>query len=448
MNGTEEILKGEQPEQKGHLIDFIASSGNLILEVQEDRTGEVCPYRVDAAVLRVKSRYFDRLLDPKKFTEGRQTSATLAALGDLDLRDDPSVLARLPRVRVTDVGRISHVSSIRKLCADFLQVLHGGQLSSESMPLANLANLAVVADRFDALETVAEYAQKHRLMQAVDGKSRRQTGGLLEEKARQRILVGLLLDHPDWVTIHSKPLITLGSMRWAEADADDRKALWWDLPQGVEDELLIRREYALETIESIYTYFIQLYSSNERQCKLGYDSSPQCDSFQLGEMVRFLTRNKLVDWSGKLLGKDTTSTSFTLSLDHVLDTLRKCPSYQIDRNHAHCGLRSRLMPLLELIEPYISSNSRMTEIGICGDCWRRTRHEYSWAEAKPPVSWSRDAASRSNVVRHMNGHGDRCLQSHIAVRDMFTAVTRDWTTQDGPRDIFSSRPTLGMKKIP
>ena len=56
------------------------------------------------------------------------------------------------------------------------------------------------------------------------------------------------------------------------------------------EELLCRREYLLETIGSVQNYFVNLYTFQPNQCRLGYDTSPACNSFQLGEMIRFFAR--------------------------------------------------------------------------------------------------------------------------------------------------------------
>lgn len=54
----------------------------------------------------------------------------------------------------------------------------------------------------------------------------------------------------------------------------------------------------MTALSSIPAHFLELYTHRTRnglrQCKLGYDSSSACDSFQLGEMVKFLVSKNLL----------------------------------------------------------------------------------------------------------------------------------------------------------
>ncbi|KAL1598915.1 hypothetical protein SLS60_008060 [Paraconiothyrium brasiliense] len=267
----------------------VAMAGDLVLDVSQAEGAPQFSYRVDSKTLRESSRYFDNLLSDR-FSEGEQLSAALAALkraGHSNLADAP--IDALPRVTIVDVGRTS-VSTIRELLADFLRAIHGEDLSVAAPPVPNLANLAVVADRFDATETLSRYVRRKRYGALLDAKSAkgRISTGMTEERVRQKLLVGLLFDHAPWVTRYSKHLILRDSSQWQPGvEEDHTRPLWWNLPNGVEDELIQRREYILETINSLQSHFLKLYTSGERQCKLGYDTSIQCDSFQLGEMAPY-----------------------------------------------------------------------------------------------------------------------------------------------------------------
>ena len=100
--------------------------------------------------------------------------------------------------------------------------------------------------------------------------------------------------------------------------------------------MIQRREYILDTLQSIQTHFIKLYTLGERQCKLGYGSSIQCDSFQLGEMMRFFHRVDTFPLRGSIFNPDGT-TQYQGDIERLIDALRQCPEYQIDANHKHCG---------------------------------------------------------------------------------------------------------------
>ena len=415
---------------------LVAPSGDLILDVSQEEGSQQYSYRVDSKVLQQNSRYFENLLSDR-FSEGQKLAAALKDLklaGHASLEDAP--IERLPRIPIVNAGRIaiSKASSIRNLVADFLRAIHGLDLAVSNPPVANIANLAVVADRFDAADCMARYVQKKKFLQLTEAKSKgRASPVLTEERVRQKLLIGLLLDHPSWVTRYSKYLIIRDSSQWQPDVVEDHtKALWWDIPNGLEDEMIQRREYTLETINSLQAHFLRLYTSGDRQCKLGYDTSLQCDSFQLGEMIRFFTKIDTLRMQGKIYD-NTEPTYYQGDTERLLSTLRQTSSYQVDSNHAHCGLRVRIMPLLDLLQDHLSLSTGNSDIGICGDCWAGHRSEYAWSLAKRPVLWtvprhlSTSRAPTNGAAKRQQNMPGGCLGRHLAVRDLFMAVERNWT---------------------
>ena len=212
----------------------IAPGGDLILEVSQEEQGAQFLYRVDAAILQQQSRYFENLLSDR-FSEGQALKVAIEALPNI--ANAPS--EHLHKISIINVGRISKITSIQNLVADLLRALHGQDLSVASPPLANLANLAVVADRFDALACLIKYVRRKKYMQLLDAKSKsRPPASLSEEKIRQKLLIGLLFDHPSWVTKYSKHLMMQDSAQWRPGfEPDNTLALWWDIPWGVEGEV-------------------------------------------------------------------------------------------------------------------------------------------------------------------------------------------------------------------
>ncbi|KAF2660040.1 hypothetical protein K491DRAFT_675075 [Lophiostoma macrostomum CBS 122681] len=413
----------------------IDPDGDLILEVRQDKESARFAFRVDSSVLQRNSPYFERLLSDH-FREGQEFAATRNALrlaGYSNIAEVPA--EALPTIELIDVGRISKVSSIQNLVADFLRAVHSLDLPAHP-PIANLANLAVVADRFECVPYIARFVQRKRYIQAIDAKTKsRSSTSLPEERVRQKLLIGLLFDHPPWVTKYSKQLILGDSSQWRPGVVvDDTAALWWDLPRNVEDELVKRREYILETVNSLQAHFLKKYASGERQCKLGYDSSVQCDSFQLGEMIRFFSRLGTLRLQGTIYDPRE-PTWHTGDIGRLLESLRQCPSYQIDRNHSHCGLRTRLLPLLDLIQNQLSLDTASLDISICADCWNSNR-EYAWSLAKRPVLWIQPTSTGNRSLAPTftkKGHQrtpSSCLGRHIVVREMFMAQERDWTARD------------------
>ncbi|KAF1927086.1 uncharacterized protein M421DRAFT_101903 [Didymella exigua CBS 183.55] len=423
------------PDEDDLLV--IAFGGDLVLDVSQEEGSQQYSYRVDSKILQQNSRYFENLLS-ERFSEGQKLAAALQDLklaGHASLGDTP--IENLPRISIVNAGRIaiSKASSIRNLIADFLRAIHGLDLAVFNPPVANIANLAVVADRFDAVDCVAKYVQRKKFMQLTEAKAKGRTSPTLtEERARQKLLIGLLLDHPPWVTRYSKHLIMRDSVQWqADAEEDHTKALWWDIPNGLEDEMIQRREYILETVNSLQAHFLRIYTSGDRQCKLGYDTSLQCDSFQLGEMIRFFTKIDTLRMQGKIYD-NTEPTYYQGDIERLLSTLRQISSYQVDSNHAHCGLRVRLMPLLDMLQEHLSLSTGNLDIGICGDCWAQHRSKYAWSLAKRPILWTiprhlpvtRPVATDGSAKRQLNGHAV-CPGRHLAVRDLFMAAERNWT---------------------
>jgi len=222
--------------------------------------------------------------------------------------------------------------------------------------------------------------------------------------------------------------------------------LWWDLPRGIEEELVCRRGYLLDMLESLQSHFIKLYSSTDRQCKLGYDTSPQCDSFQLGEMLRFFQRIDTLRLEGTLAAKDGIN-AYSGDIERIIDALYSCPSYQINQHHSHCGLRTRLEPLLDTLHPLIR-HSIVLDLGICGECWRLHRSDYAWTFAKQPVVWGRrKLPSLVTLMASVPLGSASCLARHERIREFCMAREKDWTDRDqeGEREENGRRFTLRMK---
>ncbi|PNS17399.1 Mitochondrial import inner membrane translocase subunit tim50 [Sphaceloma murrayae] len=414
-----------------HGVMIISESGDLVLEFKHEQdTLHTAKFRVKSSCVREKSSYFRLLLDPTGFEEGRRVADGISKFADQNVSEVSSAL--LPQITILDIGHVSPVKSITLLLADFLCLLHDQPVSNPHPPLTNLANLTVVADRFDALEPLRSYVHSSRLFSALDARNTKVKTPLTEDRLRQRALVGIYLDHPPWLLSSTQRLVQRCSVLASTASV----AAWHDLPFSLEDELHFRRCALLDTIQSLQSYFLAQYTSRTRQCRLGYDSSAACDSFQLGEMVKFFTRSGTLSLSGGLVSHPPLSAGDQSSahmkedfeppmhegdLLDLLEKLRMCPEYQIDSNHHHCGIRIRLLPALAVIEKAIEG------AGICADCWKDWRPEYSWREAKRPLIWRRE----ERAVMTGLDPARRCLNRHLGMRDMCLARDRVW---EKPRD--------------
>ena len=136
-------------------------------------------------------------------------------------------------------------------------------------------------------------------------------------------------------------------------------------------------------------------------------------------MIRFFSRVNLMRVQSVIYDVDTCSQIYTGDVYQLIGTLRQCPSYQIDSNHNRCGLRARLVPILESVE------EALTDVGVCAECWVQRRDDYAWSKAKRLPIWRRAGPQGLRI----SGRKGPCLGNH-PVRDMFTAVSRDWTARE------------------
>lgn len=102
------------------------------------------------------------------------------------------------------------------------------------------------------------------------------------------------------------------------------------------------------------------------------------------------------------------SEPFNGNINDIISRLRECTAYQIDENHTHCGLRTRLIPILNSLE--------LGQAAICFSCWDADRMKESWLENPELGSWT--YAKQSSA---------RGCEEHRRAKLMFTAETRDWT---------------------
>jgi hypothetical protein len=192
--------------------------------------------------------------------------------------------------------------------------------------------------------------------------------------------------------------------------------------QTAADELRYRRESVLQTLGSIPSHFLKLYTSGDRMCKLGYDSSVACDSFQLGEMVKFLTRVGALRLQSALLDTEEPP-HFAGDIERLVENLRRCPEYQINGDHAHCGLRTRLIPLMDWLQFWLDKDNGSPDLGLCAECWKSRRADYAWLGARRPLIWQRSDARANGIKGKAPG---RCSARQALVREMFVASDRNW----------------------
>lgn len=169
-----------------------------------------------------------------------------------------------------------------------------------------------------------------------------------------------------------------------------------------------RRLNLLQTLSSLQKQIFNLYIDKPNQCRLGYDTSPACNMFQLGQATRFFVQKGMTTMESGFIRESETGMMIGNTLD-VITTLRACPERQIDSNHQHCGVRSKLIAGLDLIVPLV-------QVGICGECWKQDSHAESWDRSPCGDKWLYAAPGRA-----LTG-----CEVHRRAKEMYTAKERDW----------------------
>lgn len=431
-NDQDNRCLGDDMSSASAVIEIYAK-GDLLLHVKHyNNIGQV--YRVSIAILRKASPYFDTLLDPKKFREGATVQNRLRELSKSydDVASTPT--SDLPHVSISDFGQVPKAKISESAFKLFLDILHNPATSVSVPRIHFIAILALVADRFDATGPISSYVSSSGWKNKPAKPDKNYKSDMqMELLRRQKLLIGLLLGFPDWVYHYSTELIYQGSEKWKSGLMDvDGEAPWWYLLNGIEgvylkvyvreervkliitEELFHRRGCIFETLSSIQSHFLHLYShiSPRPQCRLGYDSSWQCDSFQLGEMIRFFTRKGTLSMQNTF-GNVHDAPQYAGNVEDVISCLRQCPTYQVDKNHSHCGPRSRLERALASVVPSLSRT------GICLHCWKHNRGEDSWGDNPAGGRWYLGMARLPTV--HQDCH------DHRSIKAMCTADERDWT---------------------
>ena len=180
-------------------------------------------------------------------------------------------------------------------------------------------------------------------------------------------------------------------------------------------------------------------------------------------MIKFLTRKKLLSlipfqaaspYDPEYIWPEAYSGDI---IEDILRKLKECPSYQIDKNHSHCGLRARIQPGLEYIQ-YLTEGA----IGLGAVRWKTDRVLETWAVEKKR---GRDGKKSFVVAGEPVGEDERgrfdfvevqrrierrgmVVSIDVAAKDLFTAEKWIWTMEsdDGDGGVrFSAKSTPSLK---
>ncbi|RFU80120.1 hypothetical protein TARUN_2083 [Trichoderma arundinaceum] len=392
-------------------------------------------YRVNQDALKKHSQYFANLLSNSQFREASLIKEAHKKLADRKVKPADADAADLPWISITDDDEATKAAGREHAFEDILRIIHQKPVKVARAAMPEVTTMAVLADRFDCITIVARSLNGIRWpvtsTRAFTDENGRNTD--VEQTLREKILVSWLLGNGMKLHQAARELITRGSRLWSDyhEEHEELTAAWWHLPDGIEEELQYRRECVLNTIASVQRHFLNLYCSKERQCKLGYDSSAACDSFQLGQMLKFLISKNLlflVDFSPSSL--EAVPDGAMINIDELLATLKQCPSYQVDKHHTNCGLRIRIEPIIDYIRAMLSASGT----SIAHADWKKRRSEVSWTILRDSRH-SEDDGDGLNFVFTRAVANDQRLRYEGAMytdrlsKNLFTATSWDWTPE-------------------
>ncbi|KXG46339.1 uncharacterized protein PGRI_051950 [Penicillium griseofulvum] len=417
--GQHNGLSGQNgPQAGGEKSDIrvISANGDLILEYIAPADSSSSPtkhkWRVASELLISHSPYFQALLDPTKFSEGRQFSAQKQAWNETQIPDSVSHHA-LPTVRLPGVQSTSMCGGdaielfLKIICLDSFdeaeRVVFENDLKTQSTSL--VARMIDLADSLNSPRAVQDVLQKigylyGKTKPALLARFNSTLLSMKEDRIRQIIFISAFLDDSRLTRIMTHALLVVGSRYWINGlDGPEEESLRWKyLPNGLEEEVYRRRQYVLNTITDLQAHFLRVYGgleetdiarsaansrtlgaaftasahsllqSRQFQCRGGFNNASQCDLFQLGQMIRFFSICARTIFLGStLIDPDFDSTSN--DGDHIagesqppgppsditviIASIKQYPDYSIDEAHTGCGVRRRIMPALECIEKFV-----------------------------------------------------------------------------------------------
>ncbi|EER38032.1 conserved hypothetical protein [Histoplasma capsulatum H143] len=385
--GVAGALNRPQAGEGGHHVKktkLLCSDADVILEFTRSppprsRNFAQAKYRmgVSSTLLKESSMYFRVILDPDKFREGRELFEKTAQLGAKcgaggASMNDAVALVELPTISI-ELPLLAGVFDKADLVETFLKVLqfcgtnsHNDRQTEEILDhlgkqsISFVANLIVLSDKFggqQALKWVLNIplnGARKPVGQTLMSKTLRrlqasQIGD--EERTRHAIYVALLLGYNDEVAIFTHMLIIGGSREWMDGGRDGwvgiDRPLWWHLPNGIEDSNVV----GCTKIPAPATPFTWEKSSAF--------SAHELKPYILNPLYHHKSEEHITRSSNSPQPPSPPPTN----ISNILSSLRQCPEYQIDPNHAGCGLRRRLLPALDCLASFTTNHSNAA--GIC-----------------------------------------------------------------------------------
>ncbi|EEP78014.1 predicted protein [Uncinocarpus reesii 1704] len=298
-------------------------------------------FRTSSAILRKSCDYFQVLLDPTKFQEGRtflESKKRLEArYGSVESALYQAKIDELPEFTL-ELPPLSPKVTRHALLCDFFALLAtaedddpaSGQALYEDIakrPIFFLASLVALLDRYGALHL---FKRAMSIENTDDGPcvmpERRRLRDRLrtfrsheEERLREVVFLAYSIHDQKAFAFLTHRLVVDGSRMWRRIVDEGQSGIpiWWQLPGVIEQELEFRNQCILDTISDYQSHLLCAFGAStttskqkttslpstkrELQCRRVYENSRACDSFHLGEMIHFFsTRAKTLELQSTL----------------------------------------------------------------------------------------------------------------------------------------------------
>ncbi|KAJ5774932.1 hypothetical protein N7457_009828 [Penicillium paradoxum] len=409
---------GHQESTYSSSIEVISPNGDLILEYiasGDTSSSTKRKWQVASELLASNSPYFQALLDPTKFAEGRQFSAQKQAWNESQAANLASQHAlptvKLPGVLSTNLcGEDAIELFLKILCLDSFdeteRTIFEDALKTQSTSL--VARMIDLADSLSSPSVVRIVLQRigysyGKLKPSLLARFNSAHLSMKEDRIRQIIFISAFLDDTGLTRIMTHALLIMGSKFWINGleVPEEEPFRWRYLPNGLEEEIYYRRQCVLNTITDLQAHFLRVYGgledpdstrsaannrtlgaaftasahtllqSRQFQCRGGFNNASQCDIFQLGQMIRFFSMRARTIFLGSTLidpdfdltpneddhtiggGRNDQLPGPPSDITTIIASMKQYPDYAIDEAHTGCGVRRRIMPALECVEKFV-----------------------------------------------------------------------------------------------
>lgn len=149
-------------------------------------------------------------------------------------------------------------------------------------------------------------------------------------------------------------------------------------------------------------------------------------------MIKFLVSKNLlylVDYSASSINAVPDASS--VNIEELLNTLRQCPNYQVDKNHTNCGPRVRIGPVLDYMQSMLSASV----VALLHVDWKNRRETVSWApEPGGSDTTSGDEQNKTFLFTRSVANDQRlryegALHVDKMAKRLFTSDAWNWTPE-------------------